>query len=273
MRLLRLIPLAALAASVAACEKGTEGTPFEPDPAASVRFINAVPDTMPMDYRFVDFVTNAGMFGATFRTNQAQYYAVLAGQHTIRVFLSDSNLTVAQTVVNETTFEFVQGKLYTFVHSGFMRSGQTPAVTASIVEDAPPTPAAGKIALRALNLAAGLSAVDVFVGTTTSGLPAATPRWSNIAYGAFTSYAEVDPAAYRVAATAAGTTTPLLVANTAAPPGDTAIGKSSPITGVRIAGSVLTVVVLPRSVAGSAAPQTSAYQSPAVVFLNDRRPQ
>ncbi len=273
MRLLRLAPLAALAASVAGCEKGTEGTPFEPDPVASVRFVNAVPDTMPMDYRFVDFVTNAGMFGAAFRTNQAQYAAVVAGQHTIRVFLSDSNISVAQTVVNETTFEFAQGKLYTFIHSGFMRSGQTPAVTASIVEDAPPTPAAGKIALRALNLAAGLSAVDVFVGTTTSGLPGATPRWSNVPYGTFTSYVELDTAGYRVAATATGTTTPLLVANTAAPPGDTAIGKSTAIAGVRQPGSALTMVVLPRSVAGSAAPQSSAYLSPAVVFLNDRRPQ
>jgi hypothetical protein len=62
------------------------------------------------------------------------------------------------------------------------------------------------------------------------------------------------------------------VANTAAPTGAPASGTSSPITGVKIAGSVLTVVVLPRSVAGSQAPQTAAFQTPAFAFLNDRRP-
>ncbi|HLB36487.1 MAG TPA: DUF4397 domain-containing protein [Gemmatimonadales bacterium] len=273
MRVLRLVSLAAIAASLTACERGTEGTPFEPDPLAAVRFINAVPDTMAMDYRFVDFVTNAGMYDATFRTNQAHYQPVLAGQHTIRVFLSSTDVTVAPTVVNETNFTFVEGKNYTFLHAGFMRAGQSPAVSVNVVEDSPPTPTAGRIALRAVNLAAGLGAMDVFVGTATSGLPSATARWSNVAFGAFTPYVELDTAAYRVAATASGTTTPLVVANTAAPAGSAATGTSSAITGVRISGSALTIVLLPRSVAGSPAPQTSAYTSPAFVFLNDRRPQ
>lgn len=273
MRVLRLLSLAAIAASFTACERGTEGTPFEPDPLAALRFINAVPDTMAMDYRFVGVVTNAGLYDATFRTNQAHYQPLLAGDHTIRVFLSSLDVTVAQTLVNETNFTFVEGKNYTFLHAGFMRAGQSPAVAVNVVEDAPPTPAAGKIALRALNLAAGIGGMDVFVGTATSGLPSASARWSNLAFGAFTPYVELDAAAYRVAATASGTTTPLVVANTAAPTGSAASGTSSAITGVTMPGSVLTVVLLPRSVAGSQAPQTSAYTSPAFAFLNDRRPQ
>lgn len=273
MDLQRLVVVTLCAASLAACERNTTGTPFEPNPLAAVRFLNAVPDTMQLDYRVVDIVTNAGMFDANFRGNQAQYVPILAGEHTIRVFLSDSDVTVAQVVVNETTFNFAEGKSYTFVHSGFMRAGQTPAVAAAIVEDAPPTPAAGKVAVRALNLAASLGAVDVFVGTTTSGLPSATARWANVAFGTYTPYVELDTAAYRVAATATGTTTPVLVANTAAPAGTAASGTSSAIAGVRMAGSALTIVVFPRSVAGSRAPQTTAYQSPSFAFLNDRRPQ
>jgi hypothetical protein len=273
MNLRRLVLVALCAAPIVACERNTEGSPFEPDPLAAVRFVNAVPDTMQLDYRFVDFATNAGMYDANFRKVQEQYISILAGEHTLRVFLSDSEVTVAQMAVNETTFNFVEGSQYTFVHYGYMRSGQSPAAAVSVVEDSPPTPAAGRVAVRALNLASGLGAVDVFVGTTTTGLPSATATWASVAFGAFTPYVELDTAAYRVAATAAGTTTPLLVGNTAAPAGLAAGGTASAIAGVKMAGSALTIVVFPRSVAGSRAPQTTAFQSPSVAFLNDRRPQ
>lgn len=274
MTLQRLVLVTLCAASIAACERNTSGTPFEPDPLAAVRFVNAVPDTMAMDYRIVDIVTNAGLYDAAFRGNQGFYSTILAGQHTIKVFLSSTDPAITQTVVNETTFNFVEGKSYTFVHSGFMRSGQTPAVAAAIVEDALPTPAAGKIAVRALNLAAGLGAVDVFVGTDadTTALPSTTPRWTNVAFGAFTPYVDMDPAGYVVAATATGTTTPMLVRRTTAPAGLAASGTTSAIAGVTIAGSALTIVVFPRSVSGSSAPQTSAFTRPAAAFLYDRRP-
>jgi len=270
-----LVLVAVVAGGVAACDNGNDANPVETVPLAAVRFINAVPDTMAMDYRFVDHLTNAGFFDAAFRANLAHYEPLEAGTHTFRVFLSSTDVTIASTVVNETTFDFTVGGSYTVIHSGYMRSGSTPTATVAVVEDDAPAPAAGMVALRALNLAGDLGGLDVFVGaTSTSGEPpAAAATWTNVAFGNFTPYVEVDTAtAWRVAATATGTTTPLLVANTAAPSGSPASGTSSPITGVRIAGSVLTVVILPRSVAGSMAPQTTAFQSPAFAFLNDRRP-
>jgi hypothetical protein len=269
----RLVLVALCAAPIMACDRNTEGTPFEPDLLAAVRFVNAVPDTMALDYRVVDIATNAGMYDAPFRNNQGFYNPILAGEHTIKVFLSSTDPAVTQTAVYEAAHTFAAGVSYTFLHYGFMRSGQTPAVAVSMVEDTPPTPAAGRIAVRALNLASGIGGVDVFVGTATTGLPSATATWANLAFGAFTPYVELDTAAYRVAATATGTTTPLLVANTAAPAGLAASGTASSIAGVRMAGSALTIVVFPRSVAGSPAPQTSAFTAPAVAFLYDRRPQ
>jgi hypothetical protein len=202
------------------------------------------------------------------------YQPIEAGSHTFKVFLSSTVDTIASDFVNETTFDFAEGSYYTIIHSGYMRSGSTPAATVTIVEDDPPTPAAGRVALRALNLAGDLGAVDVFVGTTSTAgqTPGATATWANVAFGDTTGYVELDTAGLRVAATAVGTTTPLLVANTAAPVGDTATGTVSAIPGVRIAGSVVTVVVLPRSVAGSMAPQTAAFQIPAFGFVYDRRP-
>lgn len=269
------LALAALmAGGVTACDEGLTTNPAETVPLAAVRFVNAVPDTMALDYRFVDHVTNAGMFDASFRTNQAQYSPIDAGTHTFRVFLSSSDQAVATQVVNETTFDFAEGGYYTVLHAGYMRSGGSPAVAVTIATDNAPAPGAGKVALRAVNLAGDLGAVDVFIGTTSTAgtTPSATATWTNVAFGTFTPYVELDTAALRVAATATGTATPLLVANTAAPAGAAATGTQSPITGVQQAGSAITIVVLPRSVAGSMAPQSSAFQNPAFAFLNDRRP-
>ena len=39
-------------------------------PSAAVNFVNAVPDTNKMAFRVVDMVSNAGLFGATFRSSE-----------------------------------------------------------------------------------------------------------------------------------------------------------------------------------------------------------
>jgi hypothetical protein len=273
MNALRSALICACALSLAACSRDTDGTPFEPDPLAALRFINAVPDTMAMDYRIVSSVTNAGMFDAEFRTNQRFYTPILAGQHMVTVFLSSTDPAIASTVVAEETLNLTAGTNYTFIHSGFMRTGGTPAAAISVVEDSPPTPGGGMVALRVLNLAVGQPAMDVFVGTDdASELPGTTATWTDVAAGSTTDYVQMGVDALRLATTETGLTTPALVANTAAPEGDEATGTSSPIPGVMIEGSVLTMVILPPSVAGSLAPQGGAFDVPGVVFLVDRRP-
>ena len=42
--------------------------------------------------------------------------------------------------------------------------------------------------------------------------------------------------------------------------------------GARVAGSVLSAVIVPRSVAGSLAPQSAPFTVPTAVFLVDKRP-
>ena len=263
--------LAAVLGGIAACDEGDSTSPPPNEPTAAIRFINAVPDTMALDYRFVDFVTNAGMYVAPFRANQPIYQAFRAGDHTFRVFLNSTDPAIASTVVHEQTFTYAEDVFYTVVHSGFMRSGSSPAATVTVQQDNPPVPAAGRVGLRVMHLGAGMGPVDVFVGTTSTAdqTPAVTPTWTNVSYGQTTAYVEVDTAALRTAVTATTTTTPLVVANTAAPAGAPAAGTSSAIPGVRIAGSVLTIVILPPSVAGSMAP---SFTTPAFAFLYDRRP-
>jgi len=193
-----------------------------------------------------------------------------AGSYTITVFLSSLDPAIAQQVITTVTDDFADAGRYTFVHSGALRSG---TATATIMEDNATAPAAGKVALRVLHLGAGMGNLDVFVGTTSgSGTLPGAASWTNVAFGTATGYVELDAAALRVAVTATGTVTPLVVDNTAAPTGSAPTGTQSAIPGVQQAGSVLTVVILPASTPGSMAPQTSAYQVPAFRFLVDRRP-
>ncbi len=46
----------------------------------------------------------------------------------------------------------------------------------------------------------------------------------------------------------------------------------SSVPGTTVAGSAVTLIVFPRSTAGSKAPQTAAFQIPAGSFVWDRRP-
>jgi len=104
----------------------------------------------------------------------------------------------------------------------------------------------------------------------------ATPLVGNVAYGVASAYVTVAADAVaadslRVVVTAAGTTAPILV-NVALPVGEKGDATKNPIAGARVERSALTVVVVPRSVAGSKAPQTAAFATPSAVILVDRRP-
>jgi len=111
--------------------------------------------------------------------------------------------------------------------------------------------------------------------TTADSLPD-TPNVSNLAFGAAAAYASfgrdsVAADTARVVFTATGTKTPIL-ATVVAPAGDPGSATAAPIAGSRVAGSVMSALLVPRSVAGSTAPQTAAFTTPTVLYLVDRRP-
>ena len=58
----------------------------------------------------------------------------------------------------------------------------------------------------------------------------------------------------------------------ALPAGVAGTSSADPIAGARVAGSVMTAVLVPPSVVGSAAPQGGAFAAPSAVILVDRRP-
>jgi hypothetical protein len=110
-RILKVSVLGFAAGVVGACHPD-EVIPTENIPTAGVRFINAVPDTMNLDFRFVDFVESNAHFRIPFRNSptvsgtgaaltvvstQVQYKNARAGSRRYKLFLNDTLQAVAST--------------------------------------------------------------------------------------------------------------------------------------------------------------------------------
>jgi hypothetical protein len=236
-------------------------------PRAAITWLNAVSDTSQLDVRVVDIPTNAGFFDADFRAAQMYPSGIQAGLRHIRVFMSSANPAIAQLKLIDTTFTFQADQRYSFYINGFARTGQTPAVKAMIVTPpAPPAMGAGQFAIRVLNLAPSLAgAVPALADTTVTSdlfvrkfdaLPGGTPNIIGVPFGQFSPYVVLDTGRfYRVALTPTGTTTPVF-AQVSIPPGQLGSSSSNPIGGSLVPGTVLTAVIVARSVPGGTAPST-----------------
>lgn len=282
MKLMQVGALLALAGAASACSSDTNGDVVTLPPLASMRYINLVSDTSAVDIRIVDAVAYApNTQNATFRSggfpygvtlggNMPTYSPVAAGSHEIRVFLNGGDPATSSTILLDTTFTFAEGFQYTFYTYGFARTGQTPALSAVITTDTVPTIAAGNFALRVLNLAPNVTGnpggvagnLDGRVGLTTTATPipgAAT--YANMAPGALTAYASFPVStagqAYRLQMSGAGAATPIAFQNQL-PVGVTGTSTTQPVPGTAVAQTAITAVIVPRSVPGSKAPQTTA---------------
>ncbi len=267
MNRLRLFVCCVVAAGLG-CKK--DATFTEPLPNyAHITWLNAVSDTMQLDLRVIDIPTNASFEDADFRSAQFFPINIEPGARHVRVFLSSSIDSIAKKVVLDTTYTFTDGEPYSFYVTGRARPGSAQPVRALITNLNVGSPGPGQFALRIVNLAPTLggaigampdttAAPDVFV-LAPGALPAGTPTAAGLAYGAATNFVVLDTGTYRVAIMSPGTATPAGVLATV-PPGTPAGGGNGAVAGSRVGGSMITAVILPRSVPGSVAPQTRAGQ-------------
>jgi len=276
-----------VAVAFAACKH--DGGPFTtaPIPTAGFRYVNLMPDRAAVDIRMIDAVTLAtSTFGATFRTGGSPngvttvfmppHLATAAGDHVVKVFWTSTNPDTAQMVVLTDTVSLTAGINYTFYAYGYVTAGQTPHVQGFVTADTAPDPTTG-VAFRALHLApAGVPAnVDVFINASGTATPSGTPTFANVGLGTFTGYQSVATGAWQAQVTPVGT--PATVTATAVAPAGVAGSLTvnpplDPIAGTTQAGSSITAVIVPPSLAGSTAPQTAAFLTPTVLFLIDRNP-
>jgi hypothetical protein len=243
-------------------------------PTAGVRFIHAVPDTGAMDFRPVDIVENSTFYGVGFRGTSLLFYKnARAGARHFRIFLSpDLALTaeqqqaMASTVVKDTTVTLEAGHRYTFILWGFARPGSNPGMRLDVIDDNPADPGA-QVALRLVNAAAGLGAIDGRFYPT-GGTPPTAPSWAAVPELSASAYVSTAPGPIRYNVRSAGSATNLF-ADATALAGVAATVDLDAQPGTTVAGSAVSGFVFPRSVAGSKA---ANFTTPGIIFVWDRRP-
>ena len=281
-RILQLSMLCVAAGIAGACDNPDEVISTENIPTAGVRFINAVPDTgaaYGLDFRFVDRLENNHHFRVAFRNNpttsggvvtssQIQYKPARAGQRQFRIFLSDSLQSVATTVIKDSTLTLEAGKLYTVLLWGNARSSAAAdRMRLTVIDESVADPGAN-VALRVINTTGSPISASQYAST---GTVPGTATWATIPPYSISTYVAAPPGQKRFNVTPAGGGTPLF-SDALAMIGSAATVDIEAIPGTTVAGSAVTAIVFPRSVAGSKAPQTAAFQVPAISFMWDRRP-
>ena len=266
-RILELSVLCLGAGMLAACTPDTVIT-TEDIPTAGVRFINAVPDTGAVDFRPVDIVENSTFYGVAFRsTTLLLYKNARAGDRHFRIFTAGTTPEIASHVLVDTTVNLTAGKRYTFILWGFARAGSSPGLKLTIIDDDPADPAS-QIAFRVVNAAAGLSNLDVRHYPLTGTVPGAA-TWAGVAPLSATTYVTAPVGRTKINVQPAGGGT-ALIDTECTQRGLAGTADVEAVPGTEIAGSALSAVVVPRSVAGSAAP--SSFTTPGLICIWDRRP-
>lgn len=260
MRFPRVLQVGSALLAMSACSDDPVSTIVTPAASGAIRWVNAVSDTVAMDYRFVSYPSNASEPSLAFRSHSGNWRIIPEGSHQVRVFFTnttaagDAPSIVSQFFV-DTSLALAAGKKYTAVHYGYMKAGASPKHRLILIEDVLPTVPAGQVAFRLINAAPALGNVDVYatLGTATGGAASGTPIFSNVAAGAATQWVNVPVATgtstttYRLTATAPGSTA--AVADALAPIGSPAVAGTptsaplDPIAGARQATSAMTVVV------------------------------
>jgi hypothetical protein len=286
MRFYRLVLAGIATVAVTACEddSGVSG-PQTPEPAALVRFINAAVDTGVVDLRFVDMVENLPTLqGVPFRGTSGVYQRVTPGTRSARIFPNSTNPAFASLRLVDTTITLQANARYTLVYAGSARGNQDRLVVIEEPFDQP-TPPAGSIAVRALHVAAGVGAVDVYIAPDRAVNDTLKPRPDPVATSAArindVQYLELTPYT-NVARRPASDTLPLLTFGIT-PTGSSTLtfrtrstqtGSAStiptvgPEPGFQIEGSVLTALIFAGGTAGS--PAASVSTSPAVILVTDK---
>jgi hypothetical protein len=266
-----------------------------------------------LDFRFVDLPENNvqweiefrntprlsvaganGIPGATF----VSYFGARAGggscasstscQRQFKIFLNGTTAAVASTVVKDTTVTLEAGKNYTALLWGYANPGGTgrPANAATLplelrfIEEAVADPGAN-VAIRVIN--ASNVTIDARYYPSAGAAPG-TDIMLNMAPRAISGYVTPAPGLYRLNVDLAGTATNVFANNIdrIALDGTAAItvapGPIDAIPGTNVAGSAVTAIIFPASVAGTRVPQGAGsatippWNDEAIVFVWDRRP-
>ena len=273
-RLHRAIRLAAAVAAtgvIAACSQDTGPTINTLGPRARVRVINAIPDTIAMDYRFVDSVEAPIELGLVFRAASG-YQPFKVGTRLLRAFAaSQTPAIVFGAPIVERTVVLEADKYYTLLHVGLANTAGGTGDSVIVIQDSIPTlgQLGAGIAIRGVHAIPGVGSVDVFTTRTAAAALPAAPAFAGLMYGKSTPYIKFtapDSVAARISVAGA---TPAVVLTALAMVGQAGTTQLNPIGGSRVAGTSLSAVAFP---AGLGARSTGTATTPSVVWFVDGDP-
>ena len=266
--------LAAVALLGACKDPGGENVILAPNrPLAYTRFVNAVNDTGPTDWRFIDQIDESPYeFGLEFR-GFSPYQGTAPGVRHLRIFPTSTDILVTQRHFIDTLITLDPDTYYTIIHMGASRAapGSPTADRVRVIEEQRPSLAANNVGIRFIHAAVGIGGQDAFaVDTTVSPILGATPTFLNVTFGSASNY--TNRAVGRLAFRSTNTGTFNVTAQTFGPPGRAADldANLSAVGGWSIDQSLLTGIFFPAAVPGSQA--TPAFIFPGIVFLVDRHP-
>jgi hypothetical protein len=150
---------------------------------------------------------------------------------------------------------------------GYARSTGADKMKLSVWEEAVADPGTN-IALRVINTTN--APIDVRQYLATGTVPA-TATWAAVPPLTASTYVTTAPNQVRFNVQPSGGGTALF-SDALALIGTAGTVDAEAIPGTSVAGSAITAIIFPRSVAGSKAPQATAFNVPAVSFMWDRRP-
>src|SRR5688500_8482107 len=105
---------------LAGCDDKGDAISAPNRPFASVRFINAVPDTLVTDWRFIDQVEQSPYeVGFAFRA-MTDYQGVGPGSRHFRIFPGTNDNTTQNFLIDQ-NIDFVANRSYTLIHTGRSR--------------------------------------------------------------------------------------------------------------------------------------------------------
>ena len=278
MYIRRFVVAVTAIAGLTGCKGDKSGSPTGAvvPPLAFVRYMNAVGDTLALDFRAIDQIEFSQPFLAVpFRgVGLGNYQGYQAGSRKIRVFPNSTDIATTSAFLVDTTLNLTAGTYYTVLHTGFARAGQSPKQGFRVIEDALPTPGAN-VALRVIHAGPAAGAIDLYItATATEPLPA-TPTFANVTYGTVQTYATRTPGAFVIRGYAAGTATPALFTNAAPNAPATTISGNTYVGGADMAGTVFTAMFYGAATTGSTASVTAGAgvnTTPKVVFWIDKAP-
>lgn len=270
------------------CDNDVSGVDTVLQEAAVIRYVNAVPDTSRLDFRFVDgSIEGSPQFpNIEFRTF-TPYQRVRPGTRQMKVFTNpnvyNNDAAVAVQTHIDTTFTFEPNARYTIISYGNSRVGVLPRHRLVIIRDElPATLTATQVGVRTIHAAANAGNVDVYIRPSEAAAAiTGAPTAANVPELGATGFV---PLAIRPSTVPASDT--LSYRWDITPPGSTAaiamtaftgrglLGRagtpsSNPLAGFQVGRTAITVLILPRSVAGSRAPQTAPFTRPTALFMPD----